>query len=341
MKNTQRKSLRYRTRRKRRSRRRRTRGAGWRDKARRKSRRAKHKIKKAALRKAAQATAFLVFVSGLQLAGAAQAELSRPHIDEVWVLGCTGNTCRTPALKVAAGEQGYEVETCGTAPRDVGQPATPALVATLKGDSRVAAQEHVSQACEPLVCNGLFNNHDRKVFGVVAEKNAADLRKIATECGVTNLRVRVLGDVAPACKPLENDPFFKSQKHVCKNIKDGTPRQCTFQEIAEENIAYRTMVDVARNCISELLQMSKQGTGPKLGRRTRKHASRHKPRRGQHESELASTTTGKAAYLRRIHRRGEIGEGAVRPPPPPKKQYQSTRNPKYHNLFGPRQHHGF
>ena len=287
MKNAQRKSLRYRTRRKRRSRRRRTRGAGWRDKARRKSRRAKAKIRKAAQRLEAKKTAFLVLVSSLQLASAARTEISRAPVDEVWVLGCTGNTCRSPALKVAAGEQGFEVDTCGTAPRAVGQPATPALVDVLGGESRAAAQEHVSQACEPQICGGLFDNHGGKVFGVVAEKNAADLRAVARECGVTNLDIRVLGDVAPACKPLANDPFFKSQKHVCKNIKDGTPRPCNFQEIAEEKIAYREMLGDARHCVAELQAQAERGVGPSLGRR-------RKPRLGELEAELATTTTGKA-----------------------------------------------
>jgi len=296
-------------------------------KARAKSSRAKVKIRKAAQRLEAKKTAFLVLVSSLQLASAARTEISRAPVDEVWVLGCTGNTCRSPALKVAAGEQGFEVDTCGTAPRAVGQPATPALVDVLGGESRAAAQEHVSQACEPQICGGLFDNHGGKVFGVVAEKNAADLRRVAAGCGVTNLDIRVLGDVAPACKPLANDPFFKSQKHVCKNIKDGTPRPCNFQEIAEEKIAYREMLGDARNCVAELQAQAERGVGPSLGRR-------RKPRRGELESELATTTTGREA-----HRRGfgaEIGEGAVRLAPP-QKQFARGR-PNVGSLRQPRGH---
>ena len=65
---------------------------------------------------------------------------------------------------MAAGEQGFEVDTCGTAPRAVGQPATPALVDVLGGEPRAAAQEHVSQACEPQICGGLFDNHGGESF---------------------------------------------------------------------------------------------------------------------------------------------------------------------------------
>lgn len=172
-------------------------------------------------------------------------------------VACTGNTCRSTAIKIAGAELGMHINTCGTAARRPGSGPTPALSSALTTPlGREIGSQHGSVQCDP--CGDMFNDSHGKIYGVVANKNKLDLLKLAAECKkpIHPLNIFVLGDELEPCKPLKEDPFFVSKDAICP---DG---DCTEEQLKTERLAYSKLVEDSRNCVTAIQQLARKSTAP-------------------------------------------------------------------------------
>jgi hypothetical protein len=214
-------------------------------------------------------------------------------IQEVWQIACTGNTCRSPALMLAGHLSGYDINTCGTDSDKPGSSATPASLTALEGtpNKHSILAKHRSKKCQPF---GLFsgppNNKQRRVFGVVAQENKLDLEKLynKTYIGVKNPPpmppIVVLGDVVPACKVMDKDPYYVSKSYVCPL------GNCSDSQLATESAAYKQLHVDAKDCINGLNEYHKKG-GPSLGKG--KRSSRVSRSLSTHKNDRPSLGKGK------------------------------------------------
>ena len=172
---------------------------------------------------------------------------------------CTGNTCRSAALKVAAYEQGIMIPTCGSGVRTPGDPMTSALkraYKTLKKPNNVLkfANNHRSQSClkprgQPK-CSLLKKD---TVYVVVAEKNAKQIEEMAAECGKPIPPIFVLSEQPhPSCQEFGNDPYNHSEAAA---IEEGRP--FTKSNRIKEKQVYEALVGQATECLEAI--------GPSLG----------------------------------------------------------------------------
>ena len=172
---------------------------------------------------------------------------------------CTGNTCRSAALKVAAYEQGIMIPTCGSGVRTPGDPMTSALkraYKTLKKPHNVLkfANNHRSQSClkprgQPK-CSLLKKD---TVYVVVAEKNAKQIEEMASQCGKPKPSILVLSKQPhPSCKQFGNDPYNHSEAAA---IEEGRP--FTNSNRIKEKQVYEELVGQATECLEAI--------GPSLG----------------------------------------------------------------------------
>ena len=161
--------------------------------------------------------AVLVFATTALAVAARTNDVSNIKPDSLWIVGCTGNTCRSPTLRIAAAEElGYNITTCGTGVRTPGQGVTPAALTAMEHrfESELALKlmhEHKSRKCD--VCD-MMTDLDNKVFAVVSQSNANDLYALHHDCGVSSgkskMNVVVLGDIdelEETCGQLKNDPY--------------------------------------------------------------------------------------------------------------------------------------
>ena len=172
---------------------------------------------------------------------------------------CTGNTCRSAALKVAAYERGIMIPTCGSGVRTPGDPMTSALkraYKTLKKPNNVLkfANNHRSQSClkprgQPK-CSLLKKD---TVYVVVAEKNAKQIEEMASQCGRPKPSILVLSKQPhPSCKQFGNDPYNHSEAAA---IEEGRP--FTNSNRIKEKQVYEELVGQATECLEAI--------GPSLG----------------------------------------------------------------------------
>lgn len=171
------------------------------------------------------------------------------------VAACTGNTCRSTAIKIAGAELGMDINTCGTAARRPGSGPTPALSRALTTTlGREIGRQHGSVQCDP--CGDIFSNSQGKIYGVVAHKNKMDLLKLAAECRapVPSPNIIVLGDVVglEPCKPLKIDPYFVSQSAICPT------GDCTEAQLETERKAYAQLVIDSRKCVNAIKKMTQK-----------------------------------------------------------------------------------
>jgi len=173
-----------------------------------------------------------------------------PIAQQLWIIACTGNTCRSPALKIAGAELGFDVTTCGTGVRTPGSPVTPALNLEITSPiGRHVVAKHQSQQCN--VCSDMLDNSQDKIFAVVAESNAEQLKTLHASCknSESPLNVVVLGDIPgleDACGPLKDDPWDASKEAICPD------RECTEEEQLAEKEAYRELPLKALICMKEV-----------------------------------------------------------------------------------------
>jgi hypothetical protein len=171
------------------------------------------------------------------------------------VAACTGNTCRSTAIKIAGAELGMDINTCGTAARRPGSGPTPALTRALTTTlGRKIGKHHGSVQCDP--CGDMFRNSQGKIYGVVAHKNKMDLLKLAAQCRahVPSPNIIVLGDVIglEPCKPLKIDPYFVSQAAICPT------GNCTEAQLETERKAYVQLVVDSRKCVNAIKKMTQK-----------------------------------------------------------------------------------
>jgi hypothetical protein len=171
------------------------------------------------------------------------------------IAACTGNTCRSTAIKIAGAELGMDINTCGTAARKPGSGPTPALSRALTTTLGMEiGRQHGSVQCDP--CGDMFSNAQGKIYGVVAHKNKMDLLKLAAECRVPipAPNIIVLGDVIglEPCKPLKIDPYFVSQAAICPT------GDCTEAQLETERRAYAQLVVDSRKCVNAIKKMTQK-----------------------------------------------------------------------------------
>lgn len=171
------------------------------------------------------------------------------------VAACTGNTCRSTAIKIAGAELGMDINTCGTAARRPGSGPTPALSRALTTSlGSEIGRQHRSVQCDP--CGDMFSNAQGKIYGVVAHKNKMDLLKLAAECAthIPLPNIIVLGDVVglEPCKPLKIDPYFVSQAAMCP------AGDCTEKQLETERRAYSQLVVDSRKCVNAIKKMTQK-----------------------------------------------------------------------------------
>lgn len=162
---------------------------------------------------------------------------------EIWYV-CTGNTCRSAALKMAAYKNGKIIPTCGSGVRESGG-MTPALLSAFNRgnytrDFLNVAHKHRSQSCNNK-CE-LFKDNNR-IFGVVAQSNKKAIKLMAQECGLSNPNIMTLGEIASECKPLENDPWDYSEQAA---IEEGLPWTTELQQ--KQHNVYNNLPNKAEAC---------------------------------------------------------------------------------------------
>ena len=161
-----------------------------------------------------------------------------------WV--CTGNTCRSAALKMAAYEKGVVIPTCGSGVRSSGG-MTPALLdaydrGNFTKDFLKVAHSHRSKSCGKEEECDLFKDNAR-IFGVVAESNKRALQALSTSCGLPNPTIYTLGEIAEECKSLEDDPWDYSEQAA---IEDGVPWTDALKR-RQQNV-YDNLPSLAAKC---------------------------------------------------------------------------------------------
>jgi hypothetical protein len=185
-------------------------------------------------------------------------EYQNPY-GSVWFI-CTGNTCRSAALEVAAFEQGMMISTCGSGVRSPGGEMTMALqnaYHSLKKPNHVLekAKNHRSQSClEPRgqpKCS-LFKDPN-SIFAVVAPKNKLDLENLAEGCDIDkdSLDIRVLADMSSECESVIEDPYNFSQK----GIEEEQGRPFTDENRLKQKQVYEDLPEKASRCIKSVAPM--------------------------------------------------------------------------------------
>ena len=162
---------------------------------------------------------------------------------EIWYV-CSGNTCRSAALKMAAYKNGKIIPTCGSGERASGG-MTPALLSAFNrgnysNDFLNVAHKHRSQSCNNK-CE-LFKDSNR-IFGVVAPSNKKAIKLMAKECGLSKPNIMTLGEIASECKPLENDPWDYSEQAA---LEEGLP--WTTERQQKQKNEYNKLPNNAEDC---------------------------------------------------------------------------------------------
>lgn len=175
---------------------------------------------------------------------------SSPDIKgEFWWV-CTGNTCRSAALKMAAYEKGVVIPTCGSGVRSSGG-MTPALLdaynrGNFTKDFLKVAHSHRSKSCGREKECDLFKDNAR-IFGVVAESNKRSLHTLSTSCGLPNPTIYTLGEIAEECKSLEDDPWDYSEQAA---IEEGVPWTDTLKRRQQK--VYDNLPSLAAKCFEAI-----------------------------------------------------------------------------------------